>query len=97
LSEEFPLGAVEARSCPFNRFGGDRIHAARTVADRGIMVAKQRHGASLDLAHHGVDDVSRIGAVSDVIAEKDEAADSRTPRMVEGRLERFPVRMDVAE
>jgi hypothetical protein len=61
------------------------------------MVAKQRHGASLDLAHHGVDDVARIGAISDVIAEKDKAADPGTPGMIEGRLERFPVRMNVAE
>jgi hypothetical protein len=61
------------------------------------MVAKQRYGARLDLAHHGVDDIARIGAVPDVIAEKDEAADPGTPRMVEGCLERFPVRMNVAE
>ncbi len=52
---------------------------------------------SLSLAHDGVDGETWVGAVTDIIAQKNEPADAGAPCMLKARLERFSVGVNVAE
>ena len=73
------------------------IHTGGAAGDGGVMIAEQCHGAALDLPHHRIHRKARIGAVADVVAEKDKTADAGAAGVIEARLERFAVGVNIAE
>jgi hypothetical protein len=61
------------------------------------MVALYRDRAVFDLAHQSIDHKARIGAVPDVVAKENEATYAARPCVIETRLERLAVCVNVAE
>ena len=97
LREKFALGGIELRPRPVDRLSRNRVHATGATGDGSVMVAEQGHRAAFDLAHHRVDRKAGVGAVADVVAEKDETIDAAAACVVEACLERFAVGVNVAE
>src|SRR5215510_8772638 len=97
LGEEFALRAVELKPCPIECVCGNCVHATRAARDSIVMVAESGDRATLDFTHDGVDGKTGVSAVADIIPEKNEAAYAGTSCMRESRLERFTVRVNVAE
>src|SRR6266516_2562511 len=82
FGEELALGGVKPGPCPFDRLRGYVIHTAGATGDGGVMIAEQCHCAGLDFAHHRVHRETGVGAVADIVAEKDKAADAATTSVV---------------
>jgi hypothetical protein len=61
------------------------------------MVALYGHRAVFDFTHQSIDYKARVGAVPDVVAKENEAADAAPPCVIEARLERLAVCVNVAE
>jgi hypothetical protein len=97
LRQEGALRGIEAGSGPRDCLGGDRIHSAGAARYGGVVIAKQRDRASLDLAHDRIDGKAGIGTVANVIAEKNEAPDTGTTRVIKARLKRLAIGVDIAE
>src|SRR5262245_4561079 len=97
LGEEFALRAVELKPCPIECFRGNCVHASRAARDGIVMVAEQCDRAAFDLAHDGIDRKSGVSAVADIVPQKNEADYAGTSSMRKSRLERFTVRVNIAE
>jgi hypothetical protein len=50
-----------------------------------------------DLSHHSVDRKTRVGTVPDIVTKEDEATDAAAPCVLEARLERLAVCVNVAK
>ena len=61
---------------PLNRLRGNRVHAAGTTDNGSVMVALYGHRAVFDFAHQSIDHKARVGAVPDVVAKENEAANA---------------------
>jgi hypothetical protein len=95
--EKAPLNRAESAAAPLDRGLGFGIHGFRGGADGGVVIAAHGQGAILDEAHHRLDGPFRIGAVSDVVAEADDALRAVRPRVIEARAKSLPVGMDIRE
>src|ERR1051325_6200020 len=91
LREEFAVGGVEVRTGPVDRICSDRIHVCGANGNRGVVITEQRDSAALDLAHDGIDGEGGVSAIADIVAHKNETADSTLARVVETGLEGLPI------
>src|SRR5512139_16526 len=97
LGEKFALRCIEPGLGPIDGRCGDRVHAGSPAEDRRVMVAEEGLGTSLNFPHYRVDSIARVGAIADVIAEKDETLDTAAAGVAKARVERLAVCMNVAE
>jgi hypothetical protein len=97
LREEFALGGIEIRTRPVDGVGGNSIHSGSAGGNRSVVIARKRDSAVLDLAHDGIDGESRIRAIADIVAHKNETADAGAARVVEAGLKGFPIGVNVSE
>ena len=93
--QETPLRRAQPAAGPFDRGLRLGIHGFGRRADGVVVVAAHGERALLDQAHHGLDRPFGIGAISDIVAEKNEAFRAACPRRIKARGKRLPVGVDI--
>ena len=95
VRQKAPLYHAEPAARPLDRGLRFGIHGFARDADGIVVVAAHGHGPAIDKAHHHLNRPFRIGAISDEIAEANDAFRAARPREVEARAEGLPVGVDI--